>query len=88
MTQLDLFKEQIIGLDKNEAPEGFYAVSKDKATTPNCCDSCDARSLCVENKEGWCLKNRCMSYDIFTAFKDGGKTYNRKDRQSVIFKHL
>jgi len=75
--QMTLFK-----VDANEAPEGFYAVSKDEATTPNICRSCDARALCVKNEDHWCLKNRCMSDEI----EYEGKTYARKDGQSVIFK--
>lgn len=73
-------------IDANEAPAGFYAVHKNTATTPNICASCDARKLCQLNEDDWCLHNRCMSYEI-VAFKDG-KTYGRKDGQSVIFKKL
>lgn len=71
-------------IDVNEAPEGFYAASKIKAPTPNVCSSCDARTLCQENKDDWCLKNRCMSYDIIAT----GKTYSRVDKQSVFFRQL
>jgi len=70
--------------DANEAPEGFYAVLKDNFKIPNACDACDARKLCQDNTDEWCLKNRCMSYEII-AFKDG-KTYSRNDKQSVLFK--
>ena len=72
-------------LDETEAPEGFYAVSKGTGNE-NCCTKCDARTLCQENKDDWCLTNRCMSYEI-VALKDG-KLYKRNDNQSVIFKRL
>lgn len=71
-------------VDCNEAPDGFVAVSKNDANTSNACNSCDARQLCIENKDDWCLHNRCMSYEVI-AFKDGN-LYGRKDKQSVIFK--
>ena len=71
-------------LNANEAPIGFYAVDKKEAKTPNVCNSCDARQLCKENKNDWCLNNRCMSYEV-TAFKDG-KVYKRNDNSSVFFK--
>lgn len=71
------------GVDRKEAPEGFYAVHKNTATTPNICGSCDARKLCQENEEDWCLKNRCMSYEIIGS---DGKSYRRKDGKPVIFK--
>lgn len=71
------------GVDRNEAPVGFLAELK-QYKGYNICRDCDARKLCQENKDDWCLKNRCMSYDI-TAEKDG-KTYGRKDGKPVIFK--
>jgi len=71
-------------LDPNEAPCGFHAVLKADFKIPNACDACDARKLCQDNTDDWCLKNRCMSYEII-AFKDG-KTYSRNDKQSVLFK--
>ena len=71
-------------VNKAEAPAGFYAVSKSEAGTLNVCDSCDARKLCQANVDDWCLENRCMSHGVI-AFKDG-KTYERKDGQSVYFK--
>lgn len=73
-------------LNPHEAPEGFYAVSKQQATTVNICMSCDARSLCKANENDWCLRNRCMSFSIVGS-KDG-KTYARRDGHSVIFKAL
>ncbi len=74
------------GIDAKEAPEGFFAVGKDTTSAPNACNSCDARSLCQDNEDNWCLKNRCMAYEI-TAFVDG-QTYKRNDGKSVIFKRL
>lgn len=75
-------------LNEKEAPTGFYAVLKEKVSKEgkNICSFCDARKLCQQNKDNWCLENRCMSYDI-VAEKDG-KIYARKDRKSVIFKKL
>lgn len=71
-------------IDENEAPEGFIAVPKEMSSTPNCCNSCDAKKLCQNNEDDWCLKNRCMSYEVVCS-KDG-KTYKRADGVSVIFK--
>lgn len=71
------------GVDKNDAPVGFFATLK-VYRGYNICRDCDARKLCKGNKDDWCLENRCMSYDIVAA-KDG-KTYGRKDGKSVIFK--
>lgn len=76
-----------MSINLNEAPKGFYAVLKstvNRETTPNVCTVCDARSLCVENKDDWCLKNRCMGYEI-KAFLDGN-TYSREDKCSVFFR--
>ena len=71
------------GVDKNEAPIGFYATLKvDKGY--NICRDCDARELCCENKNNWCKINRCMSHEV--TYSDDGKTYTRKDGKSVIFK--
>lgn len=71
------------GVDRNDAPVGFFAELK-VYKGYNICRDCEARKLCQENKDDWCLKNRCMSYDI-VANKDR-KTYGRKDGKSVIFK--
>ena len=71
------------GVDRNEAPVGFYAELK-QYRGYNICRDCDARKLCKENNDNWCLRNRCMSYEI-KAFGDG-KTYARNDGKSVIFK--
>ena len=80
-------------LDETEAPEGFYAISKDNIKERTCarrdenyCHFCDARTLCQANKEDWCLINRCMESEV-VAFKNG-KTYKRNDGQSVVFKRL
>lgn len=71
-------------VDAKEAPEGFYAVSKSDVHTPNICTSCDARPLCTANKDNWCMENRCMSGEVISV-KDG-KTYRRRDNESVVFK--
>lgn len=73
------------GVDRNEAPEGFFAQLK-VYKGYNICRDCDARKLCQEDKDDWVLKNRCVSYEI-VAFKDG-KTYGRKDGKDVVFKRL
>lgn len=70
MKQLELSLKII---DKTEAPNGFYAFPKDFVETPNVCNICDAKQLCQENKDDWCLNNRCMSY-------------SRKDGVGVVFK--
>jgi hypothetical protein len=57
-------KEELELLDINEAPPGYHAVLKSQAPTPNPCDSCDARQLCIENKDNWCMKHRCMSQEV------------------------
>jgi Tfp pilus assembly protein PilZ len=63
----------------NEAPSGFYPVKKsdfkhpEGLPVPNICNNCDARKLCVENKDGWCSLNPCMSH-------------SRKDGVGVVFK--
>ena len=72
------------GVDINEAPEGFYAMLKTYKGY-NICNDCDARKLCIENKDEWCRKNRCMSIEVIS---DDGKTFTRKDGKSVIFKKL
>lgn len=72
-------------VDKSEAPEGFYALHKNEATTSNVCNSCEAKKLCQSNLDEWCLENRCMSYEIIAA---DGKVYKRNDGQSVFFKRL
>jgi len=78
-TQLDLFLH-----DEQDAPPGFYAEEK-VYRGYNICRDCDVRNLCIENKDNWCMKNRCMSYDVVTS---EGNTYNRKDGRSVIFKRI
>lgn len=80
-------------IDKNEAPEGFYAELKPKwvdGVSVNICTRCDARKLCQANEDEWCWKNRCMAVGV-TAANDGisykkGDVCERKDGQSVVFK--
>lgn len=70
------------GVCTEDAPDGFYAISKDSVGSQNACNHCDAIALCQENKNDWCVENRCLSYDI------DGKTYGRRDNKSVIFKKI
>ena len=72
-------------MNKNEAPNGFIAVLKSESTAPNICCICDARPLCVQNKDNSCLKNRCMAYEMIG---NDGKTYRRADGASVFFKKI
>ena len=72
-------------LNEKEAPSGFYAIRK-KWRGYNICRDCDARSLCQENKDNWCIKNRCMAYDI--SDRNGEVIKGRDDGVSVIFKRI
>ena len=85
IVQSSIFEDMHMDINSKEAPEGFYAVHKEKAETPNVCVSCEARTLCQENKNDWCLKNRCMSYEVAGI---DGQSYKRKDGQPVFFKRL
>lgn len=69
-----------------EAPQGFYAVPKSRFSGGgNICHSCDWRTQCNDEKTDLlAFGHRCMAYPIL-AFRDG-KTYQREDRQSVVFK--
>lgn len=78
------YQRELFSVDASEAPAGFYAAPKSEAKPgENICNSCDARRLCQENADDWCLKNRCMSFPIVAA---NGITYQRQDGRSVIFK--
>ena len=74
--------------DPNEAPHGYYAVPKSIATPKdgsNICRVCDWRATCqATDTDLLAPGHRCMSYPI-VAFRDG-KTYQRRDRTSVVFK--
>jgi len=66
----------------SQIPEGFTILSKDNLPgrfgaqrNENVCNWCDARKLCQENKDNWCVKYTCMGYA-------------RNDGQSVVFKRL
>ena len=87
MTLFDIQEQATLNhaVDTTEAPQGFYAVCKSQATTPNVCASCDARPLCQENADGWCIKNRCSSYTV--VLSDGSEV-KRKDGQGVFFRKL
>ena len=72
------------GVDKSEAPDGFYAELK-VWKGYNICRDCESRKLCQENKDDWCMKNRCMESEVIT---NAGRIIKRKDGKSVIFKRL
>lgn len=72
------------GVNNYEAPDGFYATIKNYKGK-NICEQCEARKLCQENKDNWCLKNRCMSYDVVDK---NGITHRRKDGKPVVFKKV
>jgi hypothetical protein len=86
-----------IGVNENEAPEGFIAVPKtkfwghgDNYNTGGCygdnlCNHCDWRKQCNDPKvDKLAYGHRCMSHAVI-ASRDG-KTYQREDKQSVVFK--
>jgi hypothetical protein len=85
MTLFDNVANENQNVNRHEAPQGFYAVCKSHATTPNVCASCDARRLCQENADGWCIKNRCMGYAV--VLNDGTQV-QRADGCGVFFKRV
>jgi hypothetical protein len=76
--------------DPTEAPAGFYAVSKAQAAPRdggNICRACDWRKECNDPATDLLAHgHRCMSYPV-VATRDG-KTYQRKDQSSVVFKRI
>lgn len=76
-------------VDKNEAPDGFYAVRKPESVhgiTPNICTFCDWRKQCNDKETDFSLsKHRCMAYAVVTRT---GKEIRRQDGCSVIFKKI
>lgn len=74
--------------DPTEAPAGYYAVPKASAKPPlgvNICRACDWRSACQSPATDLLAPgHRCMSYPV-VAFSDG-RTYQRQDGCSVVFK--
>ena len=74
--------------DPSEAPNGFYAVPKSSvnaAQVGNFCNACDWRAQCNDPATDLlAYGHRCMSYAVI-ALRDG-KTYQRKDECSVVFK--
>lgn len=76
--------------DPTEAPAGYYAVPKAQAKPAddsNICGACDWRPKCQDPSTDMLTHgHRCMSYPI-RADRDG-KTYQRNDRASVVFKAL
>lgn len=74
-------------VNPKEAPEGFYAVLKSKYSNrgDNLCNHCDWRKQCNDpNTDLLAYGHRCMSGGVI-ASRDG-KTYQREDDQSVVFK--
>ena len=75
-------------LDPTEAPEGYYAAWKPATiwgVTKNLCEQCDWRKTCQDPKTDLlAYGHRCMSYQV-VALRDG-KTYQRRDKCSVLFK--
>jgi hypothetical protein len=70
-----------------EAPEGYYAVPKPafNCRTGNVCNKCDWRPLCQNVKTDFVkYGHRCMPNAVTSAVD--GKTYQRDDKCSVIFK--
>ena len=74
--------------DVTEAPAGFFAVLKATAAPrdgSNICRACDWRSACQDpGTDLLAPGHRCMSGPV-VALRDG-KTYQRLDRASVLFK--
>lgn len=76
-------------INAQEAPQGFYAVLKSSFPKDqgNLCQFCDFREICkTDDWDTQNSNNRCMSYPII-SFKTG-KTIERKDGCSVVFKRL
>ena len=74
-------------INPNEAPKGFYAVPKKSINDQNICNGCDWRKVCQDkNTDLLAYGHRCMEFPVISA-KDG-KTYQREDNCSVMFKKL
>lgn len=70
------------GVDANEAPKGFIAISSAPFRNIDECSACQAQDLCL-NELNWALNNPCVatnSKDI-----DGNSMPARKDKRDVIF---
>lgn len=73
--------------DPTEAPAGYYAVPKAGVSPDgsNICRQCDWRPTCQDPATDFLAPgHRCMGYAI-VAVRDG-KTYQRNDQCSVVFK--
>ena len=74
-------------VDPNEAPAGFYAVSKASAKPAdgsNICRACDWRPQCQDPTTDLTAPgHRCMGYGVRIF---DGRTIERKDGSSVVFK--
>lgn len=70
----------------DEAPVGFYAFPKSMLPgDDNRCHYCDWRPQCNDPETDLLSPgHRCMSYPVI-AYRDG-KTYQRLDGVSVVFK--
>jgi len=69
-----------LNLNRNDAPPGYYAISKAEAKPrdgSNICRACDWRQDCSGEKY------RCMPFEIITH---DGRTMKREDGHSVLFK--
>lgn len=72
-----------------EAPEGYYAMPKPEYDhrTGNICKQCDWRPNCQNVKTDFVkYGHRCMANAVTSAVD--GKTYQREDKCSVIFKKV
>lgn len=79
-------------VDPNEAPNGFYALSKREIPEragarrdENICHFCDWRKECNDDNVTKAIHNhRCMSYGL--VVEATGEIVKRNDECSVIFK--
>jgi len=77
--------------DYTLTPIGFYALPikkiierKGDRKNENICNFCDARKLCIENKDNWCQKNRCMPHDVLIS----AGTIIKGRNEQVVFKKM
>ena len=71
----------------DEAPTGFYAFPKAELPQAqgNLCRQCDWRKTCQDPETDFLAPgHRCSDYAVI-ADRDG-KTYQREDQTSVVFK--
>jgi len=86
--QLSLFDQKGI-VNPLEAPEGYYAVSKESVKTStlgNICRACDWKHECQKTGTDFLNPNhKCMDY---TTVHLSGIEIKRSDGCSVVFKKL